>query len=130
MAVQTRDVCMVFVGDMSYVHQHRPLLLHGHRPNVALNGSTDQDFSIASGDRAGYSLQVIPLYPHIFPVPPFFIVLKTSCFSFSPISPHLLIIMASVGMAHSGQASGNLPPARHAGAGGQDSEANFLECEI
>jgi hypothetical protein len=58
-AAQTRNFHMAFGSNMSHRHWHRPLLLHSHRPDLAHSGNTSQDFTMASGGRAGYSYQAI-----------------------------------------------------------------------
>ena len=49
---------------MGHRHQHRPLLLHGHRPDMALSGSKDQDLAMASSGSTG-SQQSLPLHPRV-----------------------------------------------------------------
>lgn len=58
------DICMAFGGDMGHGHQHRPLLLHGHRPDMALNGSRNQGLAMASSGSA-VSQQALPLHSHV-----------------------------------------------------------------
>lgn len=55
------DICMAFSGDVD----HRPLLLHGLRPDMSLSGSRDQDLAMASSGSTG-SQQALPLHPRVF----------------------------------------------------------------
>lgn len=75
---------MAFDGNTGHGHRHRPCCHMTTGPDASLSGSTGQDFTLASGGRAGYSHQTSTRKSSD---PPLFLVLKPLCFSFYPIFP-------------------------------------------
>lgn len=88
-AAQTKDICMVISGNISHLHQHRPLLLCGYR---AWHGPQQQQQSTGETSlwpRVAGQATHIRLFLSTLesPVASLFRLLKLFCFSFSPISP-------------------------------------------